>query len=225
MLTRSRVVADRVRERILSGEYQPGMHLQEIPLATAMDASRTPIRAALMELEKEGLLSYVPKRGYEVRRFDGADIADMYSVRAVLEAHAASQCAMQPERAPLLAKLQDCLRIGDAILARRRLLPADLAPYREMNHRFHEAILQHSGSRATMAFVGQMRQIPLLSDRIVLWHDFRLIDRSHDDHHRICDAVAAGDGGRAGAIVREHVSFMGSVVRARFEQQKGLSHG
>ena len=47
-----------------------------------------PVRAALAALEKEGLLSYVPKRGFEVRQFSIDEIIDVYRVRSVLEAFA-----------------------------------------------------------------------------------------------------------------------------------------
>ena len=218
MLTRSKVVADRVREMILRGEHPPGTHLQEVPLAESMSVSRTPVRAALQALEKEGLLSYVAKRGFEVRRFASEDIVDMYKVRAALEGHAASECALRPVTPAFRGELEAALATGDAILAGGRLDPADLPAYREMNHRFHEAIIQQSGSRATMTFVSQMRQIPMLSDRVILWHDFRLIDRSHDDHHRVFDAIRNGDAARAGAIMREHVYFMGTVVQAEMSR-------
>ena len=213
MLTRSKTVADRLRASILSGEYAPGAHLQEVPLADEMGVSRTPVRAALATLETEGLLSYTPKRGYEVRRFGAEDILDMYRVRAVLEAHAAFECARLGLSADAYGALNADLRAGDKVLGRGHLDPADLPAYREMNHRFHEGIVRHSRSRSLVGFVAQMRQIPLLSDRIILWHDYRLIARSHDDHHRVLQAIWEQDGARASSIMHEHVYFMGRIVQ------------
>ena len=212
METRSQQIADILRARILDGEHLPGERLEEVPLAVQMQASRTPIRAALATLEKEGLLTYAPKRGYEVRSFSIDDIADMFKVRAVLEAHAAAECASAEIAAEDLAELEESLRQGDEILAKGRLDPADLPAYRDMNHRFHERILHCSRSSATLQFVTQMRQIPMLSDRIILWSDYGLILRSHDDHHRVTAAIRRRDVVRAQALMHEHVAFMGEVV-------------
>jgi GntR family transcriptional regulator of vanillate catabolism len=57
-----------------------------------------------------------------------------------------------------------------------------------------------------------MRQIPMLSDRIILWSDYGLILRSHDDHHRVTAAIRRRDVVRAQAPMHEHVAFMGDVV-------------
>ncbi len=54
----------------------------------------------------------------------------------------------------------------------------------------------------------------MASDRIILWEDYAIIRRSHDDHHRIAKALRAGDGERAGRIMHEHVIFAGEVLCA-----------
>ncbi|MGE0735512.1 MAG: GntR family transcriptional regulator [Alphaproteobacteria bacterium] len=213
MRTRSQSVAEELRTFILEGELAPGTHLQEIPLAEKLQVSRTPIRAALATLETEGLLSYVPKRGYQVRSFSIDDIVDVYQVRSVLEAYAASQCAARGMTGALLEALEDSLKVGDRILAKGVLDPADLPDYRAMNARFHQGIIRGSGSSTTAELVLQTRRIPLVSDRIILWHDYWLIQRSHDDHHRVLDAIRQRQPERAGAIMREHVYFMSQVVR------------
>jgi GntR family transcriptional regulator, vanillate catabolism transcriptional regulator len=218
MLTRSKSVTDQLRVLLLEGNYLPGTHLQEIHVAEVMGVSRTPVRAALATLEREGLLSYTPKRGYEVRRFSLDEVMDNYRIRAVLEGNAAAMCAMQGLSDELLAELSDCLQTGDAILKGGTLKPEDLPAYREMNRRFHSAVIQGSGSMATADIVERLEHIPFLSDRIILWDDFGLIHRSHDDHHRAYDAIRSRDPIRAEAIMREHVHFMGTVVIQFLEQ-------
>jgi GntR family transcriptional regulator of vanillate catabolism len=218
MLTRSKSVTDQLRSLVLEGNYLPGTHLQEVHVAEVMGVSRTPVRAALATLEKDGLLSYVPKRGYEVRRFSLDEIMDKYRIRAVLEGHAAAMCSMQglPEEATL--ELAHCLETGDEILKGGRLRAADLPAYRDMNRRFHSSVIRGSGSTTTADLVERLEQIPFISDRIILWHDFDLIHRSHDDHHRVYDAIRQRDPIRAEALMREHVFFMGTVVVRYLEQ-------
>jgi len=212
MLTRSQTVTDLLRAQILQGDYLPGTHLQEVVLAEAMNVSRTPVRSALAALEREGLLTYVAKRGYEVRRFGAEEIRDMYQVRSVLEGNAAALCARRGIADETAAALAALVEKGDRILAIGRLDPADLPAYRDMNGAFHSTLIEASGSQVTAAHVTQIRQIPFLSDRIILWEDFHLIHRSHDDHHRVLRAILDRDPQRAEAIMREHVHFMGEVV-------------
>jgi GntR family transcriptional regulator of vanillate catabolism len=220
MLTRSKSVTDQLRALVLEGNYLPGTHLQEVSLAEGMGVSRTPVRAALATLEKEGLLSYVPKRGYEVRRFSLEEIMDKYRIRALLEGHAAAMCATRGLSESALCALAECLETGDRILGSRQLKPEDLPAYRDMNRCFHSSLIEGSGSTTTADLVERLEQIPFLSDRIILWENFDLIFRSHDDHHRVYDAIRRQDAIRAEALMREHVYFMGTVV-IRFLEQSG----
>src|SRR5579862_5067774 len=93
MRTQADVAASHLRDRIVKGEIKPGFHLQEVPLAEELGMSRTPIRAALGLLASEGLLDYVPKKGYVVRRLELASVMQVYAVRANLEGMAARLAA------------------------------------------------------------------------------------------------------------------------------------
>lgn len=209
---------------ILEGDYMPGAHLQEIPVAEAMGVSRTPVRAALATLEREGLLDYVPKRGFAVRAFGLEEIADKYFIRSVLEGAAAGLCARLGASDEVLATLDEALASGDRILAGGRLDADDLPAYRRMNNQFHGTVTAASRSAGTAEIVRQIGQIPFLSDRIILWDDYKLIERSHDDHHRIRDAIATRDPARAEALMREHVAFMGQVVRRHLTSTAAPEH-
>ena len=66
----------RLRELILSGELAGGTRIAELAIVERIGVSRTPIRAALMRLEQEGLLEALPNGGYAVKAFSERDIAD-----------------------------------------------------------------------------------------------------------------------------------------------------
>ena len=85
MKTRSQDVTETVRDWILTGAVSAGDRLEEIPLAERLGVSRTPVRAALAALGKEGLVDYQPKRGYLVRSFEPDEIFAAYEARAALE--------------------------------------------------------------------------------------------------------------------------------------------
>ncbi|SHJ74078.1 GntR family transcriptional regulator, vanillate catabolism transcriptional regulator [Roseomonas rosea] len=202
-----------LRERVLNGDLAPGERLHQVPLALSLGVSRTPLREALVNLAQEGLLEYEANRGYTVRRFGMEDIQQAYAVRARLEGFACWLCATQGLPEAAAARLRACLEAGDRILAAGTLTPEGLPPYRAMNVEFHETLLACAENRFVRSFVHQTQNVPMASDRLFVWEDHAIIRRSHDDHHRILRAILAGQGERAEALMREHVTFAWEVLR------------
>src|SRR5262249_59318784 len=91
--TSTTAAADALRDAIVDGRLQPGERLRTVALAESLNLSRTPVREALVQLEREGLVEIVPRRGAVVRAFANEDLLDLYEVRAVLEAAAARRAA------------------------------------------------------------------------------------------------------------------------------------
>lgn len=215
--TRALTVVAKLRERILNGAFAPGQHLREERLAATFGVSRTPVRDALNALSREGFLVYFPNRGYFVKNFKREDILAAYEVRAELEGLACRLVALKGIGEAAEAALRGCLATGDRILRRKRLLARDLAPYRQMNVTFHETILDLSGNKWLVSFVHQTCHIPYASHRLILWADYDIILRSHDDHHRILHAIVERNPVRVEGLMREHILFAGKVLRGRLE--------
>ncbi|MEV6586684.1 GntR family transcriptional regulator [Streptomyces acidicola] len=78
-------VADSIREAIFSGAYAPGAQLREVELSGALDVSRGPVREALLKLEREGLVRSAWHRGATVTTLSPDDVAELDSLRGVLE--------------------------------------------------------------------------------------------------------------------------------------------
>jgi len=221
--TRTQSVTESLRELIVQGELRPGEHLQEIPLAKRLRVSRTPIRTALNTLANEGFLNYQPNRGYFVRTFDLPDILEAYEIRAVLEGLAARRAAEAGLTDAQIAFIAQCLSEGDRILAKGRFDGDDLAPYRAMNVGVHETIIEAGRNQRLAAMIGQTYNIPLVSDRVILWRDFEVLRRSHDDHHRVLAAIRAREAWRAEAIMREHVYYAGIALREHLRLHDGAA--
>lgn len=216
-------VVAHLREQILAGEFAPGARMHQEQLSERLGISRTPIREALAQLASQGLLIYEPNRGYAVRAFSMVEIDAAFEVRARLEALACGLCARRGLAGETIQRLRDCLALGDAILSKGRLAPDDLAPYRAMNVEFHETLLRESGNVFVGDFVRQCHNVPLASDRVFVWEDYGIINRSHDDHHRILHAIDMRDAVRAESLMREHVRFAGFVLmRMLADKQKAL---
>jgi len=82
-------IADSVREAIIQGALKPGTKLSEPELAKQFGISRTPIREAFRQLDSEGFLKIIPRRGARVVPLTEKDVVEFYEVKAVLEGHAA----------------------------------------------------------------------------------------------------------------------------------------
>ncbi|MFD0669206.1 GntR family transcriptional regulator [Ramlibacter sp. MAHUQ-53] len=205
-------VASELRRRIVSGHYAAGERLLELALSAELGASRTPIRLAFEELEKEGLLERLPTRGFRVRAFDPRDIADAIDVRGALEGMAARLVAERPERGAVLASLRECVAEGRALLeaARARGLALDGPAWIAMNARFHAVLVEAADNRALVSALEHVARRPLAGAAALSLHgiapqlEFRFIERAQRDHEDLLAALEAGQGARAESLMREH---------------------
>ena len=85
-------VEDRLREAILSGQFQRGEWLRQQRVADQLGVSEMPVREALKKLAAEGVVEYLPYRGMRVREYSADDVADIYKIRAFMEAMATNVC-------------------------------------------------------------------------------------------------------------------------------------
>ena len=204
-VTLAQTVAERLRAALLEGRFVPDEKLHEESLAALLQVSRTPLRSALHSLAAEGLLDYVPNRGYSVRSVDLARLTSIFDIRGVLEGLAARLAAERGMDETLQTTYRQALAAGDRVLGKGRLLIADRALFSEVNARIHTAILDAAGNRMLHDMIRLCHNIPASSDRNVLWDDYLWLRRSHDDHHRIFDAILLRDGPRAEQLMREHL--------------------
>ncbi|UYV38106.1 GntR family transcriptional regulator [Rhodobacteraceae bacterium D3-12] len=211
-ITSTEEVTNILREHIMSGQIHPGERLQQERLARGLGVSRTPLRTALSNLANEGLLQYEANRGYTVREFDRKDIIDGYAARAVLEGLAAASLATLGMPSKVVDEMEALLDFGDRALENGKLDPKDIDGYRNMNVRFHDEIIHRTHNRWIVELVRQTQLIPFASNRMIVWQDFDIMKRSHDDHHRILQAISRRDPIRADYLMREHVNFAGEYL-------------
>ena len=205
VVTLAQTVTDALRTEIMQGRFKPGEKLQEMTLSKMLNVSRTPIRAALNGLAAEGLLEYQPNRGYTVRSLNADRLIAVFDLRGVLEGLAARLAAEKGLPADLTQVFRAALEHGDSIMRKGVLHDADRVVFGEINVQIHEAILHAADDRMLSEMLRLCRNIPISSDRNVLWSDFDWVRRSHDDHHRLLDAIVLRDGARAEQLMKEHV--------------------
>ena len=130
----------RLRELILSGEFEPGERMAELPLVERLGVSRTPLRLALATLEHEGLLRGLSGGGYAVRAFTQADMRDAVELRGVLEGTAARFAA---ERGATRREIRSLRTINAQIEPLLALADYEsFEAYMDLNERFHARMLE-----------------------------------------------------------------------------------
>lgn len=204
-ITLAQSVTHRLRNALLDGRFGPEEKLQEEALSAMLEVSRTPVRSALHSLASEGLLDYVPNRGYSVRGVDTERLDSMFDLRGVLEGLAARKAAENGGDEAWQAGYLRALTEGDRVFDKGRLLAADRAVFVEVNAAIHQAILDAAADRMLSDMMRLCHNVPVSSHRNVVWDDYAWLRRSHDDHHRLLDAIGLRDGPRAETLMREHI--------------------
>lgn len=214
-----------LRDLILSGELAPASRLAEQHLAERLQASRTPVRAALVSLEQEGLVESSGTAGYVVRQFTAQEVADAIAVRGHLEGMAARLVAEHGLSRQLARDLRACLDEGDSLIAAKSMQVEDYAPrYATMNDRFHALLIKASGNRALQRAIALNNKLPFAPASALLpMQGAVALDRdsmayAHRQHHMLFDALARGEGARAQALANEHTEI------AQFNLRRALEH-
>lgn len=200
----------RLRQLILDGELKPGERVPELTLVEHTGVSRTPIRAALLQLAEEGLLEPSTSGGFVVRAFDENEVFDAIDVRGTLEGAAARRAAERRPAHAELAELRDCVSAMDTIVARRKLDVEHFSDYVRLNERYHALLVELAHSPVLARALERILALPFASPSAFvlaqssLPQAHQILVIGQDQHHAILDAIAAGEGARAESIAREH---------------------
>lgn len=91
--TTGSVIVQEIRNGLAEGRYKPGEKIKEADLCRQLGVSRTPVREAFRQLQNEGLLIYIPRRGVQVPQFNMEEIMNVLQVRSALEILSAQNAA------------------------------------------------------------------------------------------------------------------------------------
>jgi len=200
-----------LREMILNGDLQPGERVKEAQIAEQLGVSRMPVRQALPLLAQEGLLVRAGNRGYAVRAFTHGESLQALRLRGALEGFAARMLAEQGAGAALLARMDDCLASGDALLAPRQITSEVQIEYGQINARFHELLASGTQSALLDTFITRCNLVAFVAPGSVAFgHADRqlsadLLTYAHRQHHAIVDAIRERQADRAEFLCREHI--------------------
>src|SRR5215207_11283312 len=182
-----------------SGIYRSrtDIRLDERQLAQDFGISRTPVREAMAQLEREGFVRSVPRRGIYVVRKTKVEVIEMITAWAALESMAARLITEHASAEQIAALRQMFATFEDGALR------AHLDEYSEANIEFHQSIIRMSGNSVLISLAANLFTHMRMIRRKTITEKDR-VERSIRDHMNIIEALEARDAARAEELVRTH---------------------
>ncbi len=212
--TTAEQVASALRDRIVAGEFRPGMPLREVPIAESIGVSRNTVREAFRMLSAEGLVRHSMHRGITVSKLTRQDVADIYEARRAVELTAIPYVTGDGLRRveSELQALNDALKRDD----HKVIAEADFA--------FHRAIVAAIGSARLAEFHASLLTEIRLALAIA---DYR---REQDrvfaaDHVAIVDALRKSNFGVAAQSLKVHLDASERIALATIDEQDAVGNG
>ncbi len=199
-----------LRELILSGELLGGARIAELTLVQRLGVSRTPVRAALLRLEQEGLLEALPNGGYALKTFTERDISESIELRGTLEGLCARFAAERGVPPAVLAKARVCLDAIDSFLQTPALSDEAFSSYVTLNAQFHVLLSEMAGSAVISKQLERVMSLPFASPSgfVVAQANSSaardMLVVAQDQHRQVLEAIEQREGSRAESIMREH---------------------
>lgn len=192
------ILTDKVREKILSGEFPVGILLRQETVAEEFGVSRMPVREALHNLETEGLVIVQAGKGALVSELSADEVDEIFRLRALLEVEALKLAIPKMTEATL------AISEGLALELDLAYDDKDIGKWGELNARFHLSLYEPSGMAVTL---GIIQRLNYQADRyvrlqLVLDQDMRT---GSDQHKELCWLCRAGDIVTASALLRQHI--------------------
>ncbi len=206
-----RLAYDAIKEAILSFKIKPGENLVESELASQLQISKTPVRDALIWLEKEGFVVRVPYKGTTVSEITHESMKNIFEIRAVLEGLATRAAA------PLITEdeideLQLLVKKHGRAVHEGRL--DDAGRY---NRQFHDLIVQKSPNPWLKQILANLDD-HLRRYRTLSNFQAGRIGKSADEHQAILDAIIQHDAETADRSMEKHLlSVMDDLDRVAFD--------
>lgn len=192
---------EKIRSHILHGTFAPGSQLKEEELAVLCGVSRTPVREALCRLESEMLVRRTRTQRSYVTDWSNAEIKEIFTLRGILEGHAAALAAEEMTDAELRKLRASNYELRKAI---DRKPKPDVKSFLECNHQFHNIIIGASGSKRLKAIVFRLVEQPIVY-RTALGYDRQSLETSHREHEELTMAIAKRDAEWARIIMSGHI--------------------
>lgn len=188
-----------IRGLIITGQMQADQ-LYSVPrLATELGVSATPVREALLDLAREGLLEPVRNRGFRVVALSSSELNDIFAIRVLLEVPSVAEIARAGLAPPQLILLREL-----AAATQRAAEAANLIEFLETDRMFHVELVATLGNKPLAELVETLRdRVRLPGFKNGSSRDY--LAQSAAEHFQLLDFIAQQDEAGAVAVMRRHL--------------------
>lgn len=202
--TKSDLVYNTIKEKIITGEYRPHTIIKQAEVAEELGISTVPVREALLRLTSEGFILHIPYVGVMVSDISTDYLSKVYELRTILEGSAAEIAVKNVA--------QEDLQLMDNMLDEMQICidNSDSQVYQEINEKFH-------------FFIYSLSRNELLVDHIkILWKRFPRdtfktmpdrLSRSLQEHKQIVSAIRKGDPAWVRSLTINHIMAAQDDIR------------
>ncbi|NED94398.1 GntR family transcriptional regulator [Phytoactinopolyspora alkaliphila] len=194
-------VADALRAAVVSGEMKPGQVYSAPALAARFGVSATPVREAMLDLSKQGLIETVPNKGFQVTSISDADLDQITEIRLLLEPPAASIAARRATDADVVRLRPLAQEIVESAAR------GDLISYVEADRAFHGQLLTIGGNRQLVDIVSELRSRTRLYGLSGL-AERGLLDTTAREHLTMCDHLGRNDADALRTLMHTHIGHV-----------------
>lgn len=210
-------IAETLSRAILAGQLKPSDRLVEADLAQQLGVSRAPVREAIGHLAQQGLVESTPHRGASVTSWRQEDIAEVYSLRSVMEGFAVQQAGPLLREADLRDLEEIVKRMGEYALKN------DREGLQELDFTFHRFLTEKSGHKRLQAALGDIAlQTRMFIAMTQVLYDDPMTIVGH--HQAIVDALRRGDYQSAEQHARQHIIDDGEGLLQRLADGNSDAH-
>jgi DNA-binding GntR family transcriptional regulator len=216
-LTLRERIVEFVKDSVVSGKLKPGERVPESEIADRFGISRTPIREAFRQLESEGFLTMIPRKGAVVSPITGKDVREFYAIKSLLEGYAAGiACARLTEKD--IKKLKDLNAEMEKSADKN-----NVKAFFNLDNRFHEVFLKACGNEKLITVTHQTVQ-QFERFRVTALSLPGRMQNSVRQHAEIIRALEARDEERVAGLVRKNAESSCEVlVRELLKESPGAS--
>ncbi len=212
--TRTQLVVEILREKILSGEIVAGQPLRQAALAEELNVSRIPVREALLQLEAEGLVSFEPHKGASATELNLDQVDELFELRAMIEGDllAASLVDITDDA---LAQAADILANLDSALGKENAANT----WSELNSEFHNCLYSGAKRPQTADLVNILNKN---ADRYIRMHLLWAggISKAGPEHAELLAFCQARDTNNAVAKLKQHILSSRDEIKAFLVQRE-----
>jgi DNA-binding GntR family transcriptional regulator len=208
VVTKKVKVYESLRQRIIRGELEPGLPINEADFARELSVSKTPVREALRQLERDGFVENIPGRGSAISPIRPHDIREVLEIREILEVGAA-------KRAAWLKGCDELCRKREEIRTRLEQEGSNQEDVHEWGswEDVHLSIVQAVGNQTLVdMYLGLVDRIQRIRSYYGQRFTQRRLQEILGEHAAMLDAIVEGDAERAERAVQSHLRNAGAFL-------------